>query len=134
MPRENLLRIQPTNTFRNFYSSPKIYKFAEKQKEIQPQGFYRKNARRLNAHDRIGMRMNLPVCCSGGGVRSPVNGGAVRPVSAPVTACGGGGVWSFLGAQYGLREQSERESKEWHSGGDPPWPIYRYGWPANGAD
>ena len=47
--------------------------------------------------------------CSGGGAGSPVDGGAVRPVSAPVTACGGGGVWSSLGAQCGLGEESERE-------------------------
>ena len=57
----------------------------------------------------IWARMNLPVLSSGGGVRSSVDGGAVRPVSAPVTACGGGGVWSSLGAQCGLGEESERE-------------------------
>ena len=84
----------------------------------------------------IWARMNLLVLSSGGGVRSPVDGGAVRPVSAPVTARGGGGVWSSLGTQCGLGEDSERESGEWHSGevGDPPGPIYRCGWPANGAD
>ena len=49
--------------------------------------------------------------CSGGGARSPVDGGAVRQASAPVTARGGGGVCSSLGAQCGLVEESERESE-----------------------
>ena len=51
----------------------------------------------------------LTSVCSGGGARSPVDGGAVRPASAPVTACGGGGVRSSRGAQCGFGEESEGE-------------------------
>ena len=75
--------------------------------------------------------------CSGGGACSPVDGGAVCQASAPATACGGGGVCSSLGAQCGLGEESERErAREWHSEeeGGLPGPIYRQGWPADGAD
>ena len=45
---------------------------------------------------------------SGGGAGSPVDGGAVRPTSAPVTACGGGG-GVLLGAHGACLEKRARE-------------------------
>ena len=108
--------------------------------------FYRKNMRKNTRAEDAMLRWisrglgadGLTGVCSGGGACSLVDGGAVRQASAPATSCGGGGMSSSLGAQCGLGEESEREreSDEWHSGevGDPPGPIYRCGWPANGAD
>ena len=92
----NIRRIYSTNTFRKFNPSLKIYKVTKKEKEIQPQGFYRKNMRKnthiedamlrgpsrgFGADERTGVS-------SGGGAFSPVDGGAVRQATAPATACG----------------------------------------------
>ena len=123
----------------------KIYRVTENEEEIQVQGFYRMNTRK-NTRMRAAMLKGLGQG-TGAEERTGVGSGGGAFLWWTAARCGllrlrwwraaGGGSSASPGARDGLKEESERErARGWHSEGDGGLarPIYRLGWPANGAD